>query len=209
MSIDEDLLNENVDNPDLKMETEDEAVHTKLETETLDEIEFAEKQDEDYKMNDPCAKYQFCYDKTACFINDTPETGVKTHDNNEAISVSPGEGKLPVSILEDDLWDIKSFPILDPKMQNHMNADRQVRLTNQQYIQQRMFNINPRYANCLSWVYAATGFLEMKQMTNNINISDIIGINNIVNAVHNTCETSTKITICPMFLSASHFVIMQ
>ena len=52
-----------------------------------------------------------------------------------------------------------------------MNADRTVRLTNQQYIQNRIFNINPRYANCLSWVYAATGFLEMKQMTNNINIS--------------------------------------
>lgn len=80
-------------------------------------------------------------------------------------------GKIPVSVLEDPLWDVKSFPILDPKMGNNMNADRKVRLTNQQYIQQRIFNINPRYANCLSWVYAATGFLEMKQMTNNISIS--------------------------------------
>ena len=80
-------------------------------------------------------------------------------------------GKIPISILEDELWDVKSFPILDPMMENNMNADREVRLTNQRYIQQRMFNINPRYANCLSWVYAATGFLEMKQMTNNISIS--------------------------------------
>ena len=93
MSIDEDLLSENVDNPDIKMETEIEAVHTKLESESLDEIEYAEKQDEDFKLNDPCAKYQFSYDQTACFINDTPETGVKTHDSNEVISVSPGEGE--------------------------------------------------------------------------------------------------------------------
>ena len=57
-----------------------------------------------------------------------------------------------------------------------MNVDREVRLSNQQYIHQRMFNINPRYANCLSWVYAATGFLEMKQMTNNISISMQRGI---------------------------------
>lgn len=56
-------------------------------------------------------------------------------------------------------------------MENFMNAERKVRLTNQQYIQQRIFNVNPRYANCLSWVYAATGFLELKQMTSNINIS--------------------------------------
>ena len=88
-------------------------------------------------------------------------------------------GKIPVSILEDEFWDVKSFPILDPKMENFMNAERKVRLTNQQYIQQRIFNINPRYANCLSWVYAATGFLEMKQMTNNINISMQRGVKSI------------------------------
>ena len=75
------------------METKNVALLTKLENESLDEIEYAEKQDEDYKLNDPCAKFQFNYDQTACFINDSPETGVKTHDNNEAISVSPGEGE--------------------------------------------------------------------------------------------------------------------
>ena len=91
------LENENIDDPDdildIKMETETESVAPKLEDEALDEIEYAEKQDEDYRLNDPCAKFQFDYDQTACFINDSPETGVATHDNNEAISVSPGEGE--------------------------------------------------------------------------------------------------------------------
>ena len=100
MSIDDDLLeNENVDDPktftDVEMETEKDAVSPKLENESeaLDEIEYAEKLEEDYRLNDPCAKFQFNYDQTACFVNDSPETGVMTHDNNEAISVSPGEGE--------------------------------------------------------------------------------------------------------------------
>ena len=80
-------------------------------------------------------------------------------------------GKIPVSILEDPEWDIKSFPMLDPKMENNMNRERKVRLTNLQYIEQRLLNVNPRYANCLSWVYAAIGLIEMKQLTNNISIS--------------------------------------
>ena len=80
-------------------------------------------------------------------------------------------GKIPVSILEDPLWDVKSFPILDPKMESYMNRERKVRLTNLQYIQQRLLNVNPRYVNCLSWVYAAIGLIEMKQLTNNISIS--------------------------------------
>ena len=80
-------------------------------------------------------------------------------------------GKVPVSILDDPLWDVKSFPILDPKMDSYMNRERKVRLTNLQYIQQRLLNVNPRYVNCLSWVYAAIGLIEMKQLTNNISIS--------------------------------------
>ena len=80
-------------------------------------------------------------------------------------------GKIPVSIMEDLEWDVKSFPILDPKMENNMNRERKVRLSNLQYIEQRILNVNPRYANCLSWLYAAVGLIEMKQLTNNISIS--------------------------------------
>ena len=67
------------------MKSENDDVPPKLEDEALDEIEYAEKLDEDYKLNDPCAKFQFNYDRAACFINDSPETEVKTHDTNEAI----------------------------------------------------------------------------------------------------------------------------
>ena len=85
------------DDPDIikdnKIESNKVDVPQKLEDEALDDIEYADKVEEHYRLNDPCAKFQFNYDQTACFINDAPETAVKTHDNNEAISVSPGEGE--------------------------------------------------------------------------------------------------------------------
>ena len=99
MSIDEDSLEDHkVDDPETleEIETEPDAVEAKLESKPLDPIEAAEKMDEDYLLNDPCAKFQFPYDRAACFINDCPESRVKTHDTNEAISVSPGEGEISI-----------------------------------------------------------------------------------------------------------------
>ena len=94
MSIDNDFLeNENVEDSENSTDSKEETPKLVDEDEALDEIEYAEKLEVDYRLNDPCAKFQFNYDQTACFINDSPETGVTTHDNNEAISVSPGEGE--------------------------------------------------------------------------------------------------------------------
>ena len=97
MSVDGDSLeDENIDDPAIKeeIEMEQDAVESKLETQPLDPIEAAEKMDEDFLLNDPCAKFQFSYDRAACFMNDCPESRVKTHNTNEAISVSPGEGEI-------------------------------------------------------------------------------------------------------------------
>ena len=80
-------------------------------------------------------------------------------------------GKIPVSILGDELWDTKCFPILDPTMDNYMNRQRKVNLTNQQFIVQRIMNVNPVFVNCKSFLFAFLSFLEMKQITNQINIS--------------------------------------
>ena len=101
MSIDEESLEEkNVDDPEItdeiKMDQEQDAVKSTLEPQPLDPIEAAEKIDEEYLLNDPCAKFQFSYNRAACFVNDCPESRVQTHDTNEAISVSPGEGNFSI-----------------------------------------------------------------------------------------------------------------
>ena len=71
----------------------------------------------------------------------------------------------------DTEWDMKGFGFLDPTGENNMNKDRRVNLSNIMFFDQRIRNIDKKFANCLSFVYAAVSFIELKQMTDKINIS--------------------------------------
>ena len=73
--------------------------------------------------------------------------------------------------MSDPDWDKKTHPWLDPTGENNLNKDRQVNLSNIMFFDQRIRNINKRFANCLSFVYAAVSFIELKQMTDKISIS--------------------------------------
>ena len=87
-----------VDDPDtfntafIEKEVKEETVKPEPQIEPLDEIEKAEKEEEHYRTHDAARKFQFDHDEVAAFVNDNPGICVSTHNNNEAISVSPGEG---------------------------------------------------------------------------------------------------------------------
>ena len=83
-------------------------------------------------------------------------------------------------LMEDD-WDLKSHPHLDPTGQNSMNSERKVRLTNVQYVEQRLKNCNPTYANCFSWLFACKNLIELKQLTTRVNMSVMRGNKKEVN----------------------------
>ena len=80
-------------------------------------------------------------------------------------------GRTPESRLLDPEWDKKTHPWLDPTGEHNLNKDRRVNLSNIMFFDQRIRNINKRFANCLSFVYAAVSFIELKQMTDKISIS--------------------------------------
>ena len=82
-----------------------------MEDEIMEEEEdFIEKKEElDYEQNDPVKKYQIHYNKSLCMTNKYPEVSV---NENDTISVAPGEGKIPKYILMAEEWDIKAFPHL-------------------------------------------------------------------------------------------------
>ena len=85
--------------------------------------------------------------------------------------ISVISGKTPESLLSDPEWDKKTHAWLDPTGENNMNKDRRVNLSNIMFFDQRIRNIDKKFANCLSFVYAAVSFIELKQMTDKINIS--------------------------------------
>ena len=82
------------------------------------------KEEEEYVKKDVIRKFQYDYNKTTCMTNKFPEA-----DSESALNFAPAEGKIPTSILNDEDWDINSFPNLHPSGKNKMFQDRQVKLT--------------------------------------------------------------------------------
>ena len=123
----------------------------------------------DYLQNDVVARYQFDYNRSTCMADNVPE--ISAPDVNEIISIAPGEGKTPKSILLDTKWDIKSHPNLDPTSENSLNAERKTKLTGQQFFEQRIMNADTRFSNSKSFVFAAVQYIESKQLSDKVNIS--------------------------------------
>ena len=86
-------------------------------------------------------------------------------------------------MLIDDEWDLKSHPYLDPTGENNLNAEREVPLRNVQYIEQRIKNVNPAYANTISILFAFLNFIDMKQLTSRINMSVMRGTKRVVDGM--------------------------
>ena len=138
-----------------------------------DEVENAEEKDNiEYKTKDVVKKYQFEYDKSLCMSNKYPEV----NENND-ISVAPGEGKTPKDILGEEDWDIKAFPHLyNPDGSGGKDYERNIRLTDQYFFIQRICNIEQRFARSPAYMYAAIGYLEKKQLHRNIDMANTMKI---------------------------------
>ena len=119
-----------------------------------------EEEEQEYQNKDPVKKWQFPYNKSTCFSHNYPE--ISYNDQSERISVAPGEGKYPSKILEENDWDLKTFPCLLPDGKNSLHTQRKVRLSDQEYFVQRIMNKDLRFASYPAYVFAAVAFLEKK-----------------------------------------------
>ena len=86
------------------------------------------------------------------------------------LSFAPGEGKVPINFLEDEHWDIKSWPTLHPDGMFGLNHRRSTKLTTQDYFQQRILNMDQRFANTPGFVFAAMSHVEANRLKSNANL---------------------------------------
>ena len=115
------------------------------------------KVEEEYENNDPVKKYQFQYNRSLCMTDKYPEISV---NENESISVAPGEGKVPKDILSVEEWDIKAFPhIHNSDGSNGKDQEREVRLTDQNYFIQRTCT-KEKKVESPAYMYDAVAYLE-------------------------------------------------
>ena len=74
-------------------------------------------------------------------------------NNNQIHTIAPGEDKIPIAFCKD--WDAKAFPMLHPDGHNHLFDQRKKKLSDQEYIKQRLFNIDSRWRDNPHWVFAS------------------------------------------------------
>ena len=130
------------------------------EDEEEDKIDQQDREYCDFAKTDRMRRFQFDYDENVALSSAVPAAQLDgnaltkkprsqtSNNNNNFADVAPGEGQIPTSVLRENQWDIKTYPHLYPDGRNGMNAEgRKVRLTNQQYLKQRLFNADKRYAN--------------------------------------------------------------
>ena len=120
----------------------------------------------EYQSNDPIRKYQFNYDKSVCLTENYPEAA--EIENCHKYSFAPGEGKIPENVLMTKDWDILAFPMKNPDGKNGLHQERTKRLSEQNYFIQRLRNVDTRYSEDPSYLFAAAAYLEKKQLQRNV-----------------------------------------
>ena len=124
------------------------------------------EEEEEYNYKDNIKNNQFDYDQNTSMTSEFPEAGLQPE-----ISIVPGEGQIPTSILKDKQWDINSFPQLFPSRNNGIFQDRKAPLMPQEFIGNRLKNQDTRFEQCSTYVFACAGYLKEKQIERNIGVS--------------------------------------
>ena len=153
----------------------DESVDEILDLEQYLQLHNNEKEELEYRKNDPVRKFQIDYDASVCLTENFPEAFQSDKVQSEQICVAPGEGKIPENILTSDNWDALAFPLKHPDGKNNLHEKRAVKLSDQYYFVQRIRNKDPRFRNDPSYRFAAQAYLEKKQMQRNINVAYLRG----------------------------------
>ena len=156
-------------------ENQDDQLHAEQ-----DEKDGGDDDELEYNENDVVRKWQYTQDDNVLMDNMFPENQIDVHADdspeianieNEGVSVAPGEGQMPTNILAEKDWDVKTFPHLFPNGKYGLHYNREQRLTNLQYFNQRLLNKDIRYSSSPCFVYAASTYIEKQQLERNINIS--------------------------------------
>jgi hypothetical protein len=155
--------------------------------ETFIEMNEEQKQEQQYRQEDPIRKYQIDYDESICMVEKYPEamqiegvigrqadgdilSELVSKDQKQFRVIALVEGKIPINLTYCDDWDAKAFPMLHPDGKNNLTDTRR-KLAEVDYFKQRLFNKDSRWRDHPHWVFAAAVYKEKKELQRNIDIA--------------------------------------
>ena len=87
-------------------------------------------------------------------------------DINKVLSIAPGEGAKPLNILTDHLFEEMSFPHKYPTGRGGFSEERKEKLTIRKFFNQRLLDVDGRFAKDVEYLLAAQYAVEHDQINN-------------------------------------------
>ena len=143
------------------------------------EEEACAEEDLNYIENDPVRKHQTCTSETSLLLPENIEASVKTKlkDKKETgLVVAPGEDQIPKNILKEKHPFVLHFPCLFPDGNGGLHDPSRIKkITTQQWIMQRLLNINLIFSRNKPFLFSAVHYVEQQKLMTNMNISYLRG----------------------------------
>ena len=104
--------------------------------------------------------------------NESSLTSIVPHQINENdITLAPGEGKSPISMITDENCEELSFPHLFPSGKFGFKVDRHEKLTPTRYFNQRLLNYTQKFAADSDYIFFASSISQQMKLNSQINIA--------------------------------------
>ena len=92
-------------------------------------------------------------------------------DIDEVLTIAPGEGKRPISVLADEYCEEMAHPHLFPYGRYGYKVERDIPLTPSKYFNQRLLNFSQVFAADSDYIFFAHSVMQKIQLNNQINIA--------------------------------------
>ena len=178
-------------------------------------MEIAMEQEEEDIQNDPVRRQHFDYNEYSTLVNGHPDIFLDSEGNQVAnLDFAPGEGKKPVNFLDQKDFDVKSWPTLLPDGKFGLSHERKVKLTKQNYFQQRLLNVDDRFAATPNFTFTAMSVVEAERLRSNANLTGMKGKRSMGGGGHavyqleDPCAVFEKIPGTPKYWQRARYEII-
>ena len=161
-----------------RFKTEEDTIYSKL-LKCLDEpieVQLESSLGEE-TLDDPLSEFRTPSMETT-FVSEIPSAC----EMEEGIVVAPGEGKKPVSILNDKFCEELGHPHLFSTGQYDDKGEREIPLTPSKYFNQRLLHYTQKFASDNDYIFFAHTVLQKVQLSSQINIAMKKGLSNDLTA---------------------------
>ena len=136
---------------------------------------------------DAVKKCQSKQDSHTCLVPINPDEDIVMNETNETLykklkesgkshEIAPGENKRPTYWCREEDFEVKAWPTLFPTGEYGLNHPRKVKISAQQYFNQRLLNIDPRCPKDMPYVFMAQQLTEQLALENQMSVAGLRGV---------------------------------